>query len=794
MAHEPHDVFLTVAVSPNFAEDRTVLGATNDFTVKLGAYALFKSTDGGVTWSGVQGLPTNSEIAAIVFSPAYAQDQTIYLGGSGGLLGTADRGNSWRLLLKGRLDGLSLSPNFAADGTLFVTVGKKILKSATRGQSWVSRPAPASLASSLTAVAVSPNYAVDSTLLLGSAADGMFESTDDGTSWVQVTSGLTVPRVTALAFSPDFSSDRTAYAGTLGSGLLVSTSGGTSWGTSNSGLTDLNVTSLALSPMYGQDSTLWVATATAGVFRSETRGAFWVPAAIASRALSNQTKVHYRAVAAAGSGTGVVLYLGMWEGLWTSSDGASSWQYIETLPTRLVRYIHLSPDYSQDQTVFANTYGGGNLWSTAGGSAWTFQNTGMWWPYTDAAGFSPNYAADGIAFSGVQRGLQRSSDRGATWQLVGDHTYIRALAVSPNFAQDSTLFIGTKKGTVMPCTPEDSYPYSGLLLSTDAGETWRTTSLTRKASASCWGVTGAAFSPAFASDRTGFAAASDGLYKSTDGGLHWTLLAGSPQGLAIVAVSPNFALDQTLFAAGLTEGILKSADGGATWSTLAGTDTLKAMDLQISPNYANDQSFFAATTQQGLVKFTSGGAGMARVMPFPDDFVTAVGLSPNFAADHTLFAAGYHGIFKSVDGGITWTDTAAPARIEESRNITAPAEQCPTITYQGSWSSVASLAASTNAYMTTSASGDTATLRFTGSGIRWVSRTGPRQGRAAIQLDGVLEGAIRLASPTDQYQQNVWERRGLACGTHTLTITALPPAGQSVSVDAFDVWVDTCPL
>jgi hypothetical protein len=284
------------------------------------------------------------------------------------------------------------------------------------------------------------------------------------------------------------------------------------------------------------------------------------------------------------------------------------------------------------------------------------------------------------------------------------------------------------------------------------------------------------------------------MYKTTDGGINWSLLAGSPKQLAMVVLSPSFALDHTLFAGGLNAGTFKSSDGGATWSTLAQTGTLKAMDIQLSPNYANDQSFFAATTQKGLLRFTAGGASMSEVTSFPDNFVTAVGLSPNFAADQTLFAAGYHGLFKSVDGGASWSYAAEPARIEESRNSTAPAGQGPTITYQGSWSSVTLNAASASAYMSTSVSGDTATLHFAGSGIRWLSRTGPGQGTASIQLDGVSEGAISLTAAADQIQWNAWEQHGLTCGPHTFTITALPQPGQTVTVDAFDVWVDTCPM
>jgi hypothetical protein len=64
-AHEPHDPITTVAVSPNFTQDQTVFAASDDLSIKVGAYALFKSTDGGVNWSVVEGLRNNGNMPAI---------------------------------------------------------------------------------------------------------------------------------------------------------------------------------------------------------------------------------------------------------------------------------------------------------------------------------------------------------------------------------------------------------------------------------------------------------------------------------------------------------------------------------------------------------------------------------------------------------------------------------------------------------------------------------------------------------------------------------------------------------
>jgi|HubBroStandDraft_1064217.scaffolds.fasta_scaffold04135_6 hypothetical protein len=98
LAHDPHDPIAAVAISPNFAQDQTVLVATNGLTIKLGVIDLLKSTDGGVTWTVVQGLLNNDTVTAVIFSPAYAQDQTIFLAAGGGLSRSTNQGVTWTTL------------------------------------------------------------------------------------------------------------------------------------------------------------------------------------------------------------------------------------------------------------------------------------------------------------------------------------------------------------------------------------------------------------------------------------------------------------------------------------------------------------------------------------------------------------------------------------------------------------------------------------------------------------------------------------------------------------------------
>ena len=226
LAHDPHDPIQVVAISPNFAHDQTLLAASTGMTVKLGSILLFKSTDGGANWSPLPGLPGNSNIYSVAFSPAYAKDKTVLVAGDAGLYRSTDNATTWATLSTESFIDMALSPNFAKDNTLYVlTNNRKIFRSTNRGQKLGSISAPASLTGALSTLAVSPNLATDHTLLLGTQKNGIFKSTNGGGSWTPVTTG-TVPKIEALEYSPSFSSDQTVFAATLGSGFLISTNAG----------------------------------------------------------------------------------------------------------------------------------------------------------------------------------------------------------------------------------------------------------------------------------------------------------------------------------------------------------------------------------------------------------------------------------------------------------------------------------------------------------------------------------------------------------------------------------------
>jgi len=86
----------------------------------------------------------------------------------------------------------------------------------------------------------------------------------------------------------------------------------------------------------------------------------------------------------------------------------------------------------------------------------------------------------------------------------------------------------------------------------------------------------------------------------------------------------------------------------------------------------------------------------------------------------------------------------------------------------------------------------TASLTFTGTGVRWIGFKAAWGGIAQVYLDGALHAAVDKYPPTEQAQAVMYTATGLAAGPHTITIKVTGtwnPAGccSWVVVDAFDV-------
>ena len=178
----------------------------------------------------------------------------------------------------------------------------------------------------------------------------------------------------------------------------------------------------------------------------------------------------------------------------------------------------------------------------------------------------------------------------------------------------------------------------------------------------------------------------NGLYRSSDGGTSWEHL-----GLSETLYIPRVLVDPTnsqrllvaatgrLFGTDQNRGVYRSLDGGANWDKVfALTDSTACTDLVMNP--ANPQILYAAMWERvrGLTYRTSGGpsSGIWRSQDGGDTWqeltaglpsgsnVGRIGIAlcaqqPNILyATYSSAGAEFTGVYKSTNGGDTWTATS----------------------------------------------------------------------------------------------------------------------------------------
>jgi photosystem II stability/assembly factor-like uncharacterized protein len=210
-----------------------------------GGYWLLKSLDGGANWSPFGGnFPGNVQAGVWALAIDPANPSTLYAG----------------------VDDV---PMYSDSGTVQLGAGG-IFKSTDGGANWnpiglsgaavnllVIDPAE----SGVLYAATEGNYGAPR------GFRGLFKSSDGGATWSEIDNGLGDMRdfgsnMTAIVI--DSSSSNVLYAGFSGGGVFKSSDGGANWSRFNDGLANLDVRSLVIAPGIGH--TLYAGTS-GGVFR-----------------------------------------------------------------------------------------------------------------------------------------------------------------------------------------------------------------------------------------------------------------------------------------------------------------------------------------------------------------------------------------------------------------------------------------------------------------------------------------------------------------------------------------------
>ncbi|HEV8240962.1 MAG TPA: hypothetical protein VGS57_16470 [Thermoanaerobaculia bacterium] len=609
--------------------------------VAFAAGGVWKTTDGGVTWQPkTESLGTLS-CGSLAMDPS--NSSTLYLGlgdpfdGTGiGLVKTTDGGNTWS------------APVYLGSSTVIPQV-------------MVAPTNPA--------------------IVLAATDKGLFRSTDSGASFSQVaiaTGQAGAPYVWSIASTGGtglvltLEANPTATTGTTDGQVWWSLDNGASWTRATGVTKSTGVGRMTVAAAPSSPSTLYLEAAIplsssasdlADFFKSTNGGQSWTALSVTKKRYSN-ANTESRTLATLLNGQG-------WYDQMVIVDPANA-----------------NRAWFGGALLMAKTTDGGSSYSQA--SNWLAQ-FGL--PYIHADFHAASFGPDGSFYVGSDGGLFKSSDGGTTWTSnlnVGITTHLlysvgstpaNTTAVIGGFQDNGTRVRSGATSTFNQYVGGDGFGsdinrtngntmlgslyYARIQKSTNGG-----TSFTQ----SCSGITecGTSNAPfltkvvAWSGDPTGntvYTSSNTKIYKSTNYAGSWSALGTS--GLAADLQIRNLGVANTsssvLGIAGTAGRIYLSSNGGASW-TLAATPPNNGLSMSwVHFDTSNSQVVYIASvapdaTKTHLWKSTNFGASWTSLegSGFPTGI--PVNTIENDPGDvNTLYAGTHMGIYRSTDGGVTWT-------------------------------------------------------------------------------------------------------------------------------------------
>lgn len=381
---------------------------TNTYLVNVQGNGVFRTTDGGVNWIYVAGIPANAPPVS-----------------SFGNIGT-----TWWVAL----DGLG------------------IYKSTDNGVNWALDTTLNGLPWHMRFFFAGPG----GTTWWATTFAGIYKSTDNGANWTRSSNGLpnghavnaVSGNATSLADDP-----QTLY--TMVETVYRSTDGGVTWTLRDNGLAGrLTHRANGISPVIGDPDTLYVSTVNYGLYKSVDAGANWAPANNGLPAnLANGVPVY-----AISLSNPQILYLAIptqfQGGVYKSTDGAASWTNVSgNLPMSDARSVNRVAIHPTNPDVVYLSTRAGIYRSTDGGATWLSKSPASF------AGFSigrvemsrndPNllvagtFASDALDRGLTWSGFYLSRDAGDSWTQIASNEKAGFIRFVETPGSSTTVYVVT---------------------------------------------------------------------------------------------------------------------------------------------------------------------------------------------------------------------------------------------------------------------------------------------------------------------------------------------------------------
>ena len=686
---------------------------------------IYKSTDHGRTWQIKNNGLTTYYVQDIAYDPV--TPSTLYAATRGGVFKSTNGGESWQSRRSGFPDESSghfsapisdivvdpQTPNIVYAGIGVPRAGYEldsfywqecqvkgsIYTSSDSGEHWTrvydtGIPTNAMIYS----LATDPNHV---NILFAATSEGVYKSSDHGATWTPKNTGLPDHhRAMVLVINPVDTA--TLYvtmwakpgSATWQGGVFKSTDGGAHWIAKNNGLPQTmgseegmtsNYPALVIEAQHPQ--TLYVGnnswTPDPGIYKTTDGGEHWTwisrdepPNQNVEMGWITEHGVFVKALAIDPQDSNR-LYFGTSTHVFTTDDGGVSWDqaYTESvgdgywkgngMETTCLQDVVVDP--TDSETIYAGYWDMGFLKSIDGGLS--FKRTFQGMTYTantfsivvDPANSAEIYAATGW-WEENQGEVCKSIDHGENWTVVSNGlpgTQVWSIAMDTSSPPDSRTLYAASYG-------------NGIYKTTDGGQNWSAVN-------NGFGVNGnlqvrkivvdpnnpqilyAGIEAKHIENNNDMSTVQGGLFKSTDGGGSWTRMDTSLPQLSVWDIEVVPGDSQTIYTAVSSEydhtlqtefpgGVYKSLDGGNRWhrmdSGFGGDENLDVLSIALSP--AGPDILYAATSDSPYHDKSSG-----------------------------------RGIFKSINGGTSWTPVNKGLSVLNFSSITVDPSN-PSFLYAGS--------------------------------------------------------------------------------------------------------------